>query len=206
MPALPPWDPQSDGWGDHHDLQVALSAWSFETALATYQQAGRLTNVVPHTALPASLPVALNTTDIAVACGAPGLLLKYPKMWMQLAVAVEQGATVSVTAKEGIRVAGPISVVFQAITPQGPKDAFSLLVNVSVAIQASIIQNGTQQVLAGNVTDGHLSAAVQNSTVGPVVLAAGGVDLLGYVMDSVLIPAVNKKMNKGIFPLPGSKQ
>ncbi len=64
-------------------------------------------------------------------------------MWMELSVGVEEGAKVSITAADGIKVQGPVSVAFQALTPQGPKEPFTLLVNVSAAISASVLQNGT---------------------------------------------------------------
>ena len=181
-------------------LQLALSEFSLESLGWALWGAGALQSLVPHTILPPSFPIQLNTTDVSAL--APGLAKAFPEEWMQLSLALAAPPTANITAQGGLALAAPLSIAFQALPPGGlpPVTAFTLGCPLGLALTLGVRGTGQQQNLTANVTSAACQLAVSSSSVGPV--DAGGLALLvDFVLDFVLLPLANAVLNVGL-PLP----
>ena len=181
-------------------LQLALSEFSLESLGWALWGAGALQSLLPHTILPPSFPIQLNTTDVSAL--APGLAKAFPAEWMQLSLALAAPPTANVTAQGGLALAAPLSIAFQALPPGGPPvTAFTLGCPLGLALTLGVRGAGQQQQnLTANVTSAACQLAVSSSSVGPV--DAGGLALLvDFVLDFVLLPLANAVLNVGL-PLP----
>ena len=186
-------------------LQLALSQFSLESLGWTMWRVGALASVVPHTILPPSFPIQLNTTDVALL--APGLASAFPHQWMQLDVGLLAPPTANVSAaaaaaaasEGGLSLAAPLSIAFQALPPTGPpQTAFTLGCPLGLAVSLGIGGGGSN--ITANVTTAACQLTVTNSSVGTV--DAGGLALLvDFVLTDFLLPLANAVLNVG-FPLP----
>ena len=198
-PSVPP------KWDSGHDtfLQLFVSDWTLSTLGYTYFAAGHLRKTIPHTVVPPSIPIALNTTTIALLTGCPGLVAKFPGMWMQLEASITQAPGATISAGDGVVASGPIEIAFQALTPSGPVTAFALGSNVTAGINFGVSVKGDQQTLTGGITKLHFDLALTKSTVGEVH-AGALVNLTNWAVNGIGLPAANKFLAKG-FALPAVK-
>ena len=197
LPALPPGPPFPACASAY--LQLALSAFSVESAGWALWSVGGLQSVVQHTVVPPQFPIQLNTTDVGLL--APGLPKAFPNAWMQLAVSLAAPPAANLTAA-GAALAAPLLIDFQALPPSGGAavTAFTLGCPLGLALQLGVGGAGGQQNLTANITSLACTLALANSTVGPV--DAGGLALLvNFVLADVLLPLANAVLNVGA-PLP----
>eukprot|EP00039_Didymoeca_costata_P020657 m.342035 g.342035 ORF g.342035 m.342035 type:complete len:475 (+) comp20830_c0_seq1:103-1527(+) len=201
-PNMPNWDATV---GKDLDVQIALSAWSLESALYTYVRAGRLSKVIPHNVIPSSSPVQLNTTDMSVF--APALKLKYPNMWMQLNLTVNQSSVV-IIANKYVNASLPSILKLQIVDDKNSSiiDGFDLLLNLDISFSVSVVSKNKTEYLAANINKATFTASLIKSYVGPVVLLPSFINLLEVLVQSTIIPDANKVLNGGFLPLPSSSQ
>jgi len=156
--------------------------------------------------VPASLPIALNTTDLAAA--APQLLLEYPGMWVDVNVSLASKVSVNF-AHNPAQFTAPIALDFivedtaaPGVGPDGfkPTSVFTLGCNMSTALSVGIQRSGYNQTLRGNLSYIECPVHVVSSNVGPVTdgLLKTVVDVL---LPDVILPALNILFNTGL-PLP----
>lgn len=193
IPTLPQYDSSESAY-----VQLFLSDFTLNTAAYTYWKAGRLSQVIPPTAVPASFPIQLNTSSLGAY--APGLLQKYPTaVPVQLVVAADPltKPTIALNATTDLQVTLPSLVSFQALPSGGtPEDAFTLTCPVAAAGTLSI----KGSAVAGSIATANCTLTEYNSTVGQVDVASLNA-LIGLVLSSAVVPEINKYAGQGI-PIP----
>lgn len=184
-------------------LELFLSPYVLESAVWTYQQAGLTSYTIKPTVLPASFPVQLNTTDIGLLM-APGLMTKYPDDWMDIVLSVPSGVKANVDATtSGISASIPIDLGFNAITPSGDANAFTLGCNLTTSLDLDVVLNGTMAgnpLITGNLTYLECPLELVNSNVGAVHFTAAK-SLVDFLLGDVVVPFVNLVLNVGV-PIP----
>lgn len=199
LPVLPP-GPFADCATSF--TQLALSQFSLESLGWAMWSVGALQSLVPHTILPPSFPIQLNTSDVALL--APGLAKAFPNQWMQLDLGLAAAPTANMSSEGGLALEAPMSIAFQVLLPAGapPQTAFTLGCPLGLALSLGIGggAGSPHQNLTANVTSAACQLSVESTTVGPV--NAGGLAVLvDFVLADFLLPLANAVLNVG-FPLP----
>ncbi len=184
-----------------HYIQLFLSPYVLESAVWTFQQAGLVKFNVKHTLIPASFPVQLNTTDLALI--APGIKTAFPNDWVDIEVTMPLSDKATITASPaGVAASVPLQLEFNAVTASGDKNAFVLGCDFDGDILLTAETNSTTgfPMIAGNLSYLKCPLSVVSSNVGTVSpgLAAALVDL---ILGDIITPLVNVLLKVGI-PLP----
>jgi len=198
-PAIPAFSNSSS----EHFLQLFLSPYVIESAVWTYQQAGLVNYTVKHSVIPASFPVQLNTSDLAVV--APAIKTDFPNEWVDLRLAMPEGlkATVGVTPAKGVSIAVPLHLEFNPISGSGAtKNAFTLGCNFTGAMALRAETNSTTgyPMIQGDLSYLDCPLSLVSSNVG-TVNAGLAKTLVDLVFTDVITPLVNVLLKTGI-PLP----
>lgn len=185
-----------------HYIQIFLSPYVIESAVWVYQQAGLANATVHHDLIPASFPVQLNTTDLAII--APGIKTSFPNDWVDIGIKVPEGTKANVTSSPsaGVALNVPLQLEFNAETTSGDKNAFTLGCTFSGAIALTAVLNASSgyPMIAGNLSYLECPLQVLSSNVGAVNPGLAK-DLVNFVLADVIVPLVNDVLTIGI-PLP----
>jgi len=186
-----------------HFMQLFLSPYVIESAIWTYQQAGLVDYTVKHTIVPASFPIQLDTTALALV--APGIAAKFPNEWVDMRLVMPEGhkATVGVTPAKGVSISVPLHLEFNPVSDAGAsQNAFTLGCNFTgaMALHANVNSTTGFPMIQGALSYLECPLSVVGSNVGAVDagLAKGLVD---FVLHDAITPLVNVLLGVGI-PLP----
>ena len=85
------------------------------------------------------------------------------------------------------------------------EDAFALRLNVTLGANLSISSDASGSSLVPQFNALSFPARVANSTVGPVFVLTPLINLLNFVVETVGVPLLNRRLAQGL-PIPSSPQ
>jgi len=191
-PSVPAWSTASpDAY-----LQAVLSAWSLDSVAYTYWKLGRLQRTIT------TEDVSQLTTGF-VGLFAPGLLFKYPRHNMSIFSRFTEGPK-AVVQPSGVVASAPATFEFNVVNETGDviEQAFLVGTNVSLGLNFGVVTNSTGLFLTAFVTKATFPLSVLHSNVGGVHIGGLG-NLTNRLVDDVLVPLLNKKLEAGL-PLPST--
>ncbi|XP_059934034.1 bactericidal permeability-increasing protein [Mesoplodon densirostris] len=192
----PPFAPPALTLPTDHNRMVYLgiSEYLFNTAGLVYQEAGVLNMTLSNDMLPKESKFLLTTKSFGALI--PEMAKRFPDMKMQLLIWASSPPNIAV-CPTGLDLTFALDTQAVAVLPDSslaPLFLLEMYMNVSVDIGAR------SERLVGELKLDKLLLELKHSDVGPFpveLLQA----IMNYVVPTVVIPKINKKLQKG-FPLP----
>ncbi|XP_024598999.1 bactericidal permeability-increasing protein [Neophocaena asiaeorientalis asiaeorientalis] len=192
----PPFAPPALTLPNDHNRMVylAISEYLFNTAGLVYQEAGVLNFTLSDDTLPKESKFLLTTKSFGTLL--PQVAKMFPDMKMQLLIWVSSPPNIAV-CPTGLHLTFALDTQAVAVRPDSslaPLFLLEMYVNVSVDIGAR------SDRLVGELKLDKLLLELKHSDVGPFPVELLQT-IMNYVVPTVVIPKINKKLQKG-FPLP----
>ncbi|XP_022448136.1 bactericidal permeability-increasing protein isoform X1 [Delphinapterus leucas] len=192
----PPFAPPALTLPNDHNRMVYLgiSEYLFNTAGLVYQEAGVLNFTLSDDTLPKESKFLLTTKSFGTLL--PQVAKMFPDMKMQLLIWASSPPNIAV-CPTGLHLTFALDTQAVAVLPDSslaPLFLLEMYVNVSVDI-------GTRSDrLVGELKLDKLLLELKHSDIGPFPVELLQT-IMNYVVPTVMIPKINKKLQKG-FPLP----
>ena len=188
-------------------LQLLISGYTVESFFWVFQRNGLLQETITPQNIPSKFPLKLNTSDPIWYLVAPKMQSTYPNDAVHIVFKIQSGTNVTSSEDDdSFTVSMPIAMDVQAITSDGPKDAFILGCPLKTTLKLSVkdrlnkTSGQTQQVIAGHMEYLDCDLGLENTTVGKVHYKelAKGID---FAIEHILLPLLNDALRVG-FPIP----
>lgn len=184
-----------------HELLIMLDPTPLNYAMYLVWNAGIMDLIITPDMLPASFPLALNTSSFQLI--APGIYKKYPDMGMQMELNVTKAPTFVDTESGDLNITARTNFGFGVLDPSAglvPGFTLECPITVGLTVNASVNASTGQQVIHAKSPYIECELGIVSSAVGNVTVDALQ-QILSYALSGVVVPKINQLLAAG-FAVP----